>query len=45
MRCVSLGFWGLVWRVRGMEATVLYRYLVSGSWSGVLMLSCSVKSA
>ena len=30
MRCFSFGFWGLVCRVRGMEATALYRYLVSG---------------
>jgi len=39
MRCFLFGFWGLVCRVNGMEATSLYRYLVSGSCIGLLVLN------
>ena len=45
MSCVSLGSWGLVRRVSGMEATALYRYLVSVSCVGVFMVNWSGKSA
>jgi len=45
MKCCSFGDWGLVCRVRGMEATALYRYLVSGWCVGMSVFSCSGKSS
>jgi len=39
MRCFSFGFWGLVCRVKGMEVTALYRYLVSGRCVGMSVFS------